>query len=196
MFARTTDNMRTLRVDLLSGISFSDFELELYNFLAITNVLLNKTINNTITNLNSYEILNGTSINTLNTNLNSYEILTGVSWGVQLSTNQYLQNEIDSLVLAGVSIGNLDYSYGISIAVLDQKIGNQIGVTNDYFSGSIYSLGTSTSAVDSKLGVVIGNTVSPLGISMYWIELHKQDKIACSTSFAEMQLDVNNININ
>ena len=195
MFQRTTDNMRTLRVDLISGITFNDFEAELLH-LGITNLLLNTTINNTITNLNTFEILSGTSINTVDTHLNSFKILSGTSWSNQLSTNQFIQNQIDSLVLVSVSESILDYLYGISIAVLDSKIGNQLGITNTYFNNSLNSLGVSESVIDSKFGLMLGSTLNPLGISEYNLEIHKQDRLQCSTSFAEIQLDVNNININ
>src|SRR5690242_11953497 len=135
MFQRTTDNMRTLRVDLLSGVTINDFEAE----LGTTSLLLNTTINNTITNLNTFEILSGTSINTVDTHLNLFKILSGTSWSNQLSTNQFIQNQIDGLVLVSVSESILDYLYGISIAVLDQKIGNQLGITNNYFNNSLIS---------------------------------------------------------
>ena len=119
MFSRTLDNRRTLRIDLLTGITFNDIEAEL--------LFLGTTFNRINNDLNAYEVLNGTSnsildgkaialgtsISTLNNNLNVFEILTGSSFSNQYTTNQFLQNEIDALIIAGVSVGNVDILYGI-----------------------------------------------------------------------------------
>lgn len=79
-------------------------------------------MDNTIINVNNYEIVSGTSFN----NINTYDIVDGTSLENSRIRDNYLKNQIDSIIIAGISSGNVDILYVALIAVLDTKIGNQI----------------------------------------------------------------------
>ena len=95
-----------------------------------------------IDNIEDYIL--GTSNNNLNlgasltstiTDLNQYELNTSTSFSNTRLTEISLQNQINSLVISGVSSGNLDLLYGISIVNLDHHIGD-IGITNNSYGNS------------------------------------------------------------
>ena len=75
---------------------------------------LGSSIDQQTFNLNAYEILSGTSINTLDT----HDILIGSSIGNLQTRDNFLQNEIDAIIISGISAGNVDILYGVSISVL------------------------------------------------------------------------------
>jgi hypothetical protein len=164
-FNRTLNNTRHLDVDLVSGTIFSDWESELVRLGASNSQLdvnIGTTINSigtSIQNANNYSGQLGITVNNTINNLNSYESVNGTSISNLQVTNQFLQNEIDNLVLTSVSQGVLDYLYGISIA-------------ND----------------DAKISVAIGSSLVPYGTSLYNQEIHKMDKNICSVSFNNADL--------
>ena len=188
MFNRTLNNTRHLEVDLVTGITFADWENQLLllgasNFQLSLNIgttinsigtslnnlgnysgILTTTLNHTINDLSNYEILNSVSIGTI-----SQQVGTSIS-NLQV-TNQSLQNEIDALILAGVSVENIDLSYGISIAILDSKIGNQLGVTNTLINANVIALSTSYTNV----------------------ETNKADKLQCGISMLNLQSNLNSV---
>lgn len=145
-----------------------------------------QTLNRTIIYRNNYEILSGSLIS----NLNNYVILSGSSIslldhfnssisvldhfkgliGTSVETcrirDNYLQNKIYSIVISGISAGNVEILYDASIAVLDTKIGNQLGITNTILSNLLISHGSpianlTTNKADAFLyGSSIANLVN------------------------------------
>ena len=136
------------------------------------------------------------------------------------STDNFLQNQINSIVIAGISAGNIDIMYGVSIAILDSHFGDQIGITNISLNQSIINLNTTTSTNTNNITVLNSNvvnlntTTSNLGISLNTLstnfgisstifgtsynnlEIHKQDQIQCSISFNEISNDIDITNLN
>ena len=120
LFNRTLDNTRRLTADNIHS--------DVYSGVVINNIedYLLATSNN---NLNL-----GASLSSTITDLNQYSVNTSTSFSNTYITENSLQNQINSLVIAGVSSGNLDILYGISINVLDEFKGRQIGITNNSFN--------------------------------------------------------------
>jgi hypothetical protein len=119
---------------------------------------------NDIDNLNDYTILAGTSIGTLNTHINTTDALIGVSIGNVYTRENYLQNQINNIVSLGISSGNVDLLFSVSIAVLDAKVGNQLGITNTDLNNSVIDLGVSVSSLGVSLTQASG-TYSLIGVS-------------------------------
>ena len=140
LFNRTLDNTKRLTADNIHS--------DVYSGVVINNIedYLLGTSNN---NLNL-----GASLSSTINDLNQYSVNTSTSFSNTYITENSLQNQINSLVIAGVSSGNLDLLYGISIVNLDAfkgligvlrhtrlKVGEQIGITNNSFNNYFINVG-------------------------------------------------------
>ena len=117
---------------------------------------------------NKFNLL-GTSItnNTINLNNTNYNI--SVSSTNLQTRDDLLQNEIDAIVITQTEAGNLDALYGVSIAVLDGRVGQTIGIslpnlgisinTNDV---NFRSYKFSNDTLTSLLGTSISNHTTTL----------------------------------
>ena len=99
LFNRTLDNSRNITAHHITSITYSGVVIN-----NIENYLLS-TSNNTLSL--------GVSLDNTITDLNQYELNTSTSFSNTYITENSLQNQINSLVIAGVSAGNLDLLYGV-----------------------------------------------------------------------------------
>src|SRR5690348_14432221 len=105
--------------------------------------------NNDITDLNNFKITTGISTSNLNNLLNTYQILTATSTSNLQNTDNFLQTQINSIVSAGISAGNVDIAFAVSITVLDNFKGLQ-GITNTSFTNSTNALNVSSSNLNNS----------------------------------------------
>ena len=115
--SKTLSGLYDVTADYIIGVTYSG------NY--ITN------LKDYLLNVSSSSFVLGTSLTLSIIDLNNYELDISTSFSSFYIKKTGLQNHIDSLVSAGISAGNVDLLYGISIVNLDQKVGNQLRVTND-----------------------------------------------------------------
>ncbi len=156
----------------LLSVSSNTINNKLENLSVSSNTINNKLENYYLTNSNSinglsvsssninnklefYESLNIDNFNLLGATTLNLDINQNNQTNLQSIENSLLQNQINDLVILGVSENNWNGLFAVSSAIIDSKLGLQLGITNIGLDNRIINLTTTGLNNFNLLGATI-----------------------------------------